>query len=569
MSNTPADINYTFDDAEIERLRPYGEVRYHEAGEVLVEEGISRSECLVTLSGFTDIYAETSEGQRRLGFMEKGQFAGDLTILTGQSTLVRVEMGEAGDVLHISHDRFQRLLVENSQLSDIFVRTLTARRDFGRTGGHATTIVIGEAHDRRVFAIRDLLARHSIPHLWLAPDTEALAQRIMTARDISSDDLPVVVRGAQKVMIRPDVNEISQVFGLDLLPDGACADLIVVGAGPAGLAASVYAASEGLSVLTIDSEGPGGQAGTSSKIENYLGFPMGVSGRELAERASVQAQKFGARLAAPAKAAELNRDGSTYCLTLGDGRKLKARALVIATGAQYRRLPLDNLERFEGRGIYYGATPMEAQLCSGQEVALVGAGNSAGQGAVFLAQTAKAVHLVYRRPDIRETMSEYLVRRLEETPNIHLHPETEIAELHGVEGADPVQDRLTSVTWEKGADRTRERCDAGFVFLFVGAAPFTEWLPETLSCDSKGFLKTGSDLENLDLVRAGWSLKRMPTRYETSWPRIYAVGDVRTGSVKRVASSVGEGSVVVSDIHAALAEVRAEIGEDEWRLETV
>lgn len=559
MTDPPKDVNYTLSEREIEQLMSYGEARYHEQGEVLAREGEPQVDCLVTLSGETHIFVERAEGPYRVGWMERGQFSGDITVLTGQATLARTIMGKAGEVLHIPHQQFQRLLVDNASLSDVFVRTLTARREFGRASGVSGTIVIGDAHDRTVFMARDLLSRHGIPHIWLKPDTDELARHVMRVRGIGDADLPVVVCGSQPVMNRPTVEELSRAFGLDLLPDGATADVIVVGAGPAGLAASVYAASEGLTVLTLDTDGPGGQAGASSKIENYLGFPLGVSGRELAERASVQAQKFGARIASPVKASGLARDGEDYCLSLEDGRKLRARAIVIATGAQYRRLPIANLERFEGRGVYYGATPMEAQLCGGQKVAVIGAGNSAGQGAVFLSQTAQEVHVVYRRPDIRETMSEYLVRRLEETPNIHLHPLTEIDALHGIKDADPLDDRLTGVTWvncqphEKGSRET-EPCDASFVFLFIGAAPFTQWLPNTLSCDGKGFLKTGPDLEPIDLVKAGWSLDRMPTRYETSWPRVYAVGDVRTGSVKRVASAVGEGSVVVSDIHRALAE---------------
>ena len=556
MATPPADVNYTFSDAQIEQLMVFGEVRSHAAGDELVPEGTLQADCLVTLSGYTEIFVSTTEGEERVGWMERGQFAGDISVLTGQASLARTAMGEAGDVLHIPHDQFQRLLVENSKLSDAFVCALTARRAFAHDGARGSVLVIGDARDRTVFASRDLLSKHSIPHVWLDPDSDPVATRIMEAREIAADDLPVVIRGRSRVLSRPSIADLSEAFGLDLLPDGTCADVIVVGAGPAGLAASVYAASEGLSVLTLDTDGPGGQAGTSSKIENYLGFPMGVSGRELADRASVQAQKFGARIAAPAKAVDLEKNGDDYCLSLEDGRKLKSRAVVIATGAQYRKLPIDNLERFEGRGVYYGATPMEAQLCGGSEVAVVGAGNSAGQGAVFLSQTAKAVHVVYRRADIRETMSEYLVRRLEEAPNIHLHPSKDVVALHGQDGADPLDDRLMRATFRCRESGAEEICDTPFVFLFIGAAPFTKWLPSHMSCDEKGFVKTGPDLANLDLVRAGWALDRMPTRYETSWPRIYAVGDVRTGSVKRVASSVGEGSVVVSDVHAALAETQ-------------
>lgn len=554
MNAAPPDVNYTFSDAELGMLRPYGEVRPHEAGDVLTEEGAREADCLVTLSGETHIFVETAEGPQRVGWMTRGQFAGDISVLTGQGAIARTVMGEPGDVLHIPHDSFQRLMVENSHLSDIFVRVLTARREFGRSRGFNAIFVIGGAHDRGVFAARELMTKHGVPHHWMAPDVDGVAQRMMDQRGIAAGDLPAVVIGASQVLKKPGVEDLAGALGLDLVPDGYCADMIVVGAGPGGLASAVYGASEGLSVLVLDEEGPGGQAGTSSKIENYLGFPTGVSGRELAERAAVQAQKFGARIAAPAKAAALDREGDNYCMSLRDGRKIKSRAVVIATGAQYRRLPIENLECFEGRGIYYGATPMEAQLCQDREVAIVGAGNSAGQGAVFLAKTASAVHVVFRRPDIRETMSEYLVRRLEETPNIHLHPSTEIEALHGVEGADPMEDRLTAATWRCNVTGETERCETAYIFLFVGAAPFTEWLPETMSCDGKGFLKTGPDLENLDLVRAGWSLDRMPTRFETSWPRVYAVGDVRTGSVKRVASAVGEGSVVVNDVHRAISE---------------
>lgn len=553
MAQPPADVNYTFSDAELDQLMAYGEVRRHAAGTVLTAEGASRTDALVTLSGETHIFVEMADEPRRLGFMERGQFAGDITVLTGQAALARTEMGVAGEVLHIPFDRFQRLLVENSALSDVFVRVLTARREFGRASGNASTVVIGPAQDRLVFTARDLLGKHGIPHVWLDPDADAAAAALMQTRGVTADLLPVVLRGTSEVLVRPSVNDISRAFGLDLLPDGATADVIVVGAGPAGLAASVYAASEGLTVLTLDAEGPGGQAGTSSKIENYLGFPTGVSGRELAERASIQAQKFGARIASPVKAASLEKDGQAYCVALADGRKLRAKAVVVATGAQYRRLPIDNVERYEGRGIYYGATPMEAQLCSGKEVAIVGAGNSAGQGAVFLSQTARAVHLVYRRANIRETMSEYLVRRLEEMPNIQLHPQKEINALHGVEGAAPDEDRLTATTFVDARTGEEMTYPTPFVFLFIGAAPFTRWLPDTVARDGSDFLKTGPDIGNLELVKAGWTLDRMPTRYETSWPRIYAVGDVRTGSVKRVASAVGEGSVVVSDVHRAIA----------------
>ncbi|MEM9572531.1 MAG: FAD-dependent oxidoreductase [Pseudomonadota bacterium] len=558
MSSVPADVNFTFNAEQLEILKGYGKTVSHAEGDLLTQEGQTHQDFLITLSGETHIFVETPDGPKRVGWMEPGQFTGDISVITGAAALVRVIMGKAGDLLHIGHDRLQDLLVANSELSDIIVQTLTARRAFAHNADHGSVIVIGAPQDRLVFTARDLLSKFGIPHRWLSPETDLLAERMLSAKGIDPSDLPVVFRGGSQVLVRPTASEISHAFGFDLLKDGATADVIVVGAGPAGLAASVYAASEGLSVITIDSGNPGGQAGTSSKIENYLGFPTGVSGQELTDRAVIQALKFGVSLTAPVKAASLERQGDGFSIALTDGRKIGSKAVVIATGAQYQRLPLEHIERFEGRGIYYGATPMEAQLCHGSEVVVVGAGNSAGQGAVFLSASAEKVHVMYRRADIRETMSEYLVKRLEETPNIILHPETEISALHGVDGADELDDRLVSISHVHRATGETDTCDAPFVFLFVGARPFTRWLPPNMTCDTTGFVQTGTDLENLDLVKAGWSIARMPSEYETSWPRIYAVGDVRAGSVKRVASAVGQGSVVVSHIHRAIAEMEDE-----------
>ena len=555
MSPVPANVNYTFSAAQIEQLKAYGSIQVHDDGALLTEEGQTDQDFLVTLSGETHIFITTPDGPKRLGWMEPGQFTGDISVMTGSASLVRVTMGKAGELLHIKHDRLQDLLVANSELSDIIVQTLTARRAFARNADHGSVIVIGAPQDRLVFTARDLLSKFGIPHRWLSPETDPLAQRMLQAKGIDSADLPVVFRGGSDVLVQPTASEISHAFGFDQLKDGASADVIVVGAGPAGLAASVYAASEGLSVIAIDAGNPGGQAGTSSKIENYLGFPTGVSGQELTERAVTQALKFGVSLTAPVKAASLERVDDGFAIGLSDGRSISSRAVVIATGAQYQRLPLEHIERFEGRGIYYGATPMEAQLCGGSEVVVVGAGNSAGQGAVFLSGSAAKVHVMYRRADIRETMSEYLVKRLEETPNIVLHAETEISHLHGIEGADEVDDRLISISHKHRATGATGTCAAPFVFLFVGARPFTRWLPEHMTCDKSGFVQTGTDLANIDLVKAGWPIERMPSEYETSWPRVYAVGDVRAGAVKRVASAVGQGSVVVSHIHSAIAEL--------------
>lgn len=546
-----ADVNHNFSDAELDELRSFGTVESHKAGDLLVEEGAMAPDCIVTLSGHTDIFASTDEGRKRVGWMEHGQFAGDLSVLTGQRHLSRVEMGADGEILRIAHPDFQRLIAGNSHYSDIFVRVLSARREFSNHRGFAVTIVIGAAMDRSVYALRDLLMKHGVAHRWFDPADGPVAAHLMAERGLTDDQLPAVILGAADVLVQPTPEQLAAGLGLDLLPDGATADVLVVGSGPGGLAAAVYAASEGLTVIALDSLAPGGQAGTSSKIENYLGFPTGISGNELARRATVQAQKFGARLVAPVRAASIGRDGDdAYCLHLADGRKLRSRAVVVASGAQYQRLPIDGIEAYEGRGIYYGATPMEAQLCGDAEVTVVGSGNSAGQGAIYLASVAKKVYVIFRRSSLRETMSEYLVKRLEEHPNIEIIPSTDVVGLHG-------EERLSGLTYRCRETGAEDRCDCGFLFLFLGASPNTTWLPREMVCDERGFVKTGADIAPLELVKAGWSLDRMPSRYETSWPRIYAIGDVRKGSVKRVASSVGEGSVVVSDIHQALAEIGA------------
>ncbi len=549
MSDRAPDMNYRLSAHEIAELRPYGEVRRHETGELLFDEGDRAVDLCVVLSGQLDVYLFEYGQKRRVGWLEPSQFTGDVSMITGQSSLVRGEMHTAGEVLHVSPQSLQRLLVERSELSDAFVTTFIARRAWARAQGRASVLLMGFAFDRDAFAIRDLLTRHSVPHLWVEADADPKAATVLERLNLTAADTPVLVTGSKTFLKRPSLGEVSRALGLDLLPDGACADVIVIGAGPSGLASSVYAASEGLSVVAIDAVAPGGQAGSSSKIENYLGFPSGVSGRELAERASVQAQKFGARIAAPASVESLEKREGDYCVTLVDGRKLMARSVVIASGAEYRKLPIDNIEQYEGSGIYYGATAMEAQLCKGSKIAIVGAGNSAGQGAVFLSGLCEEVHLLYRRPNIRDTMSEYLVRRLEETPNIFLHASSSVSQLEG-DGK-----RLRRICIKSGDEE--EWCDSPFLFLFIGAKPCTQWLDRLVARDEDGFLKTGHDIQNIELVRAGWPLERMPTLYETSWPRVYAVGDVRSGSVKRVAAGVGEGSGVVAHIHRALAETAA------------
>jgi thioredoxin reductase (NADPH) len=323
--------------------------------------------------------------------------------------------------------------------------------------------------------------------------------------------------------------------------------LIVVGAGPAGLAAAVYGASEGLDVLVVESISPGGQAGASSKIENYLGFPTGISGQELAGRAYAQAQKFGAQMLIAKDAKGLACDRRPYAVQIDNGERVPARTIVIATGAQYRRLPLENLSRFEGAGVYYGATHLEAQLCGGEEVIVVGGGNSAGQAAVFLAQTARRVYMLVRAEGLAETMSRYLIRRIEESPTIDLRTNTEVTALQGT-------DHLERVQWRDNKTGKVETHNIGYLFSMTGAVPNSSWLEGCVACDAGGFVRTGSDLSVADLASAQWPLGRAPYLLETSLPGVFAVGDVRRGNIKRVASAVGEGSIAVAFVHQVLNE---------------
>jgi thioredoxin reductase (NADPH) len=360
-------------------------------------------------------------------------------------------------------------------------------------------------------------------------------------------DVPIVICRGKVVLKNPSNEAVAECFGLNAAIDhGRVRDLVVVGAGPGGLAAAVYAASEGLDVLVLETNAPGGQAGTSSKIENYLGFPTGISGQALAGRALAQAEKFGAEFAVASRVEQFTCGAANgYEIKLSNGTPVRARAIIIASGVQYRRLPLENLARFEGAGVYYAATTTEARLCGDEEVAVVGGANSAGQAAVFLAAQARHVHVLIRGPGLADTMSRYLVRRIEETGNITLHPHTELVALDG-------DDRLRSVTWR--APEGTETHPLAHVFLMIGAQPNTAWLGGCVALDDKGFVRTGTDLAAEDLSRTRWPVARPPFLFETSRHRVFAVGDVRSGSVKRVASAVGEGSVCVQLVHRALAE---------------
>jgi thioredoxin reductase (NADPH) len=434
----------------------------------------------------------------------------------------------------------------DSELSEIFMRAFILRRVGLIAFQQGDVILLGSRHSAGTLRLQQFLSRNAFPYVYLDVETDKSVQTLIDRFQIAVRDVPVVLcRG--NVLKNPSNEALAQCLGMNHeIDDCAIHDLVVVGAGPAGLAAAVYGASEGLDVLVIESNAPGGQAGSSSKIENYLGFPTGISGQALAGRAFAQAQKFGADVAIANNAIRLHCDRRPYVIELSTDHSVRARTLIIASGAAYRQLGVDNLDRFMGVGVYYAATFVEAQLCQNDEVIVVGGGNSAGQAAVFLAQASHHVHILVRSSGLADSMSRYLIRRIEESPNITLHTHTEIMALHGESG-------LEKVTWHSrdGVEETRA---IRHIFLMMGADPNTSWLNGCVSLDDKGFIRTGTDITAQELRTNNWPLARPPHHLETNLPGIFAVGDVRSGSVKRVAAAVGEGSACVQLVHRALQE---------------
>ncbi|MGC2727909.1 MAG: FAD-dependent oxidoreductase, partial [Candidatus Sulfotelmatobacter sp.] len=385
-------------------------------------------------------------------------------------------------------------------------------------------------------------------HTYIDLDTDTGAQELLDRFNVTLAEIPVVICNGETVLRGPSIQELARCLGLNAhITAKEVRDLVIVGAGPAGLAAAVYGASEGLDVLVIEAESPGGQAGSSSKIENYLGFPMGITGNELAGRAAAQAQKFGAKVLVANSATKLNCERRPYELSVDCGQTIRARAVVIASGAQYNKPAIDNLKKFEGQGVYYGATYIEAQLCGNEEVVVIGGGNSAGQAAVYLSQTARKVHMVVRARQLSDTMSRYLIQRIEENPAIEMHYRTEVVGLDG-------DTQLERVTWQDKNTGEISTHDLRHLFIMAGGSPRTEWLKGCVAMDGKGFVLTGRDLDPV-LHGFHWPLSRVPLMLETSLPGVFAVGDVRAGNVKRVAAAVGEGSIAISLVHRALAEL--------------
>jgi thioredoxin reductase (NADPH) len=488
-------------------------------------------------------------GERPVALHGPGEFTGEMTMVSGRRALVRGRVTEPGEFLELSGDGLRSLVARDAELSEIFMRAFILRRLALINRGQGDAILLGSQHSAHTLRLREFLMRNEHPFTYVDLDADKTSQELLDRFEVKLDEIPVVVcRRTNSVLRNPTIPKLAECLGLNAAIDETqVRDLIIVGAGPSGLAAAVYGASEGLDVLVIETATPGGQAASSSKIENYLGFPVGIPGQELAARAIAQTEKFGAKMMVSHSVARLDCAKRPYKVVLDNGNKLAAHAVVIATGAQYNKPVIENLKQFEGQGIYYGATFMESQLCEAEDIIVVGGANSAGQAAVFLAQTARRVHMLVRSGALAETMSRYLIQRIEENPNIELHYQTEITALDG--GA-----HLESVTWRDKSSGETSVHAIRHVFVMAGASPRTEWLQGCVALDEKGFILTGRETTTATSGPA-WTQTRFPMMLETSLPGVFAVGDARAGSVKRVASAVGEGAIAVQHVHRALAEL--------------
>jgi thioredoxin reductase (NADPH) len=533
--------------AQINRVRAGSKLREVKKDEILFEPGDTAVPFFVLLSGSMEIVQPDFAGERLIVTHGPGGFTGEMTMISGRSSLVRGRVTASGEFLQMSGDGLRSLVAKDAELSEIFMRAFILRRLALISGGMGNAILLGSRHSANTLRLRDFLSRNEHPYTYVDLDTDKPSQELLDRFEVTLDQIPVVVCNSRSVLRNPSIQELADCLGLNsAIDESLVRDLIIVGGGPSGLAAAVYGASEGLDVLVIEAVSPGGQAGSSSKIENYLGFPTGISGHELAARAIAQVETFGAKMMVAHGVARLDCERRPYKVVLENGNKLAARAVVIATGAQYNKPHLHNLAQFDGQGIYYGATFMESQLCEKEDIIVVGGGNSAGQAAVFLSQTARKVHMLVRSAGLSQSMSRYLIQRIEKNPAIELHCKTEIISLEG-------ETHLERVTWQdrsSGELFTHAICH---VFIMAGASPRTEWLRGCIALDHKGFILTGRDLDTTSGAGV-WKLARPPQMLETSLPGVFAVGDVRSGNVKRVASAVGEGAIAVLLVHRALAE---------------
>jgi thioredoxin reductase (NADPH) len=531
--------------AQLSFLERHGQRRATQKGQLLAEPG-QPYPMFVVLSGSLEVMQVSFNGETLVVVHTRGSFTGEMSTLRGVAGVVRIRVREAGEVLVIDHEHVRTIIQTNAELSEIFMRAFILRRVRLIESQQSDVVLIGSTHSADTLRLQQFLTRNTFPYTNLDIDRDAAVRDLLEQFHLKREEVPVVLCRSAAVLRNPSNEEVAACLGMNPeIDDTRVRQLIVVGAGPSGLAAAVYAASEGLDVLVLETGTPGGQAGSSSKIENYLGFPTGISGLALASRALVQAQKFGAEIRTANSAVHLHCSERPYAIEYARGQKVRSRAVIVATGAEYRKLALADAARFLGKGIYYAATAVEARRCGTGDVVVVGGGNSAGQAAVFLSGSARQVHILVRSNGLAESMSQYLIRRIADTPNITLHVRTEITSLEG-------KDELKRVTWRNAAGVTETR-PIGHVFLMTGAVPATSWLNGCIALNEKGFIRTGADLRADDLDRDKWPDSRQPESFETSVPGVFAVGDVRCGSIKRVAAAVGEGSGCVQLVHRELA----------------
>jgi thioredoxin reductase (NADPH) len=538
----------TLGDAQIARIAAHGVARIIAAGEILVESGQTDVPFFVVKAGEIEIVRPSALGDLVIAFNRPGQFTGEFSMLLGRPAMMRVRASAAGEVIQLTGEQMHALVQTDAEVGAILMQAFVHRRNALVARGIGDVLLVGTVRSAATLRMKAFLTRNGHPFKFLDFDREADARGLLERFELDPADLPVLISRGDAVLRNPSNDAIADHLGFnDRIDRQHRRDVVIVGAGPAGLAAAVYAASEGLDALVVEANSPGGQAGSSSRIENYLGFPTGISGQELTARAYAQVQKFGAAVMIAKGAESLTCDRPPYGVTVAGGTAIPARTVIIATGARYRKPALANLAQFEGAGVYYNATFMEeAQLDESDEVIVVGGANSAGQAAVFLSRNGRRVHVLCRGRSLSDTMSRYLLRRIEETPAIEVHMRTEIVALEG-------DGHLARVRWRDGTGAVTTH-EIKHVFLMTGAEANTGWLNGCVALDEKGFVKTGADLTPDDLAAAAWPLARAPYVLETSLPGVFAVGDARCGNIKRVASAVGEGSIAISFIHRVLAD---------------
>jgi thioredoxin reductase (NADPH) len=540
----------TLNSEQIARVATHGRKRSVQSGEVLYTAGQSGYPFFVLVSGELEGVRPTCNGEELVATHARGSFSGEVNALSGRRPLVTLRATKPSEVIELNREQLLALIQTDAELSEILMRAFVLRRVLLLNREIGDALILGSKFSPRTLEVREFLARNAHPYRFVDLDEDPSSQEILDHFKVSADQIPVVICRGTVILRDPSNAKLADCLGFNEAidaEDGHVRDVVIVGAGPAGLGAAVYAASEGLDVLMIEANAPGGQAGSSMRIENYLGFPSGITGAELATRAFTQAEKFGAQMMIARGAARLACDQKPYVVEIDNGTKITARTVIIATGAEYRGLPIENLTQYNGAGVYYFATPMEAQLCKGEPVIIVGGGNSAGQAAVFLADHARRVIMMVRGAGLAETMSRYLVRRIEENPNIEVRTKCEVVALEGGK-------HLERIHCRKNANGSEEVEKIRHLFVMTGAVPATKWLHDCVVLDKDGFIKTGPDLTREDLDGKQWPLARQPHLLETSVPRVFAIGDVRGGNIKRVASAVGEGSIAIAFVHQVLRE---------------